>query len=574
MQEDADRTRLAAAEVLSGLYQALADHSEFDGLMRAMDDLIEADPDGIEAGSADWKARFRQHFAQVAQFLDAPAMEVRDSPIVHVDKQIVPAAVISRNLDIVAANDLLTGLLPTGQRSLEGCLCSPADARRLEQVFRANDLSKSVLVSFILPGERSPVLVVASPARVSVAIEASVPLVSLKVAKATWNPALVPLLMEAYGLTNAETEVLQGLVETGSVGEVARARGRSVRTVRTQLTQVFGKLGLPGQTELALFLATLSQLLMKAKKPSDVGLGWSDASGNDLQQGVISHDGRMLAYVRYGQPGGTPVLFCHTTTSPEMTPDFRRACTEAGLRVIGVHRPGFGGALPVPAQDGPASVSADYVAIMAAEGVEKAIVAGHCSGGLYALRFAADFPRRCEGLVLVDTGLPFEGRKELMTLPRTTRRTFLAARYMPEILPVPHRIFASNFSRNAAGEAQVVDYFFEDSPVDRHLVRTDRIYYEITRRIIAYSFEDVDRLVADVCRWASDWSGLLKACDTHRTVFVHGALNDMFSADKIQRFADDHPRVSAEIVADCGQLQLYQHPVHFTAACRALVARD
>lgn len=571
MAHETDRTRLAAAEVLSGLYEALADHSQFDGLIRAMDTFIDADPAGLESGSADWKAVFRQHFARVGQFLDEPAAEPRDSPIVHVDKQIVPAAVINRSLDIVAANDLLTGLLASGQKSLAGCLTSPSDVRRLEQVFQANDPSRSVLLSLSLPQESAPVFVVASPADLSVSSIQNGQFVSLRVAKATWNPELVPLLMEAYGLTTAETEILRGFVERGSVTEVAQARQRSVRTVRTQLTQVFSKLGVPGQTELALFLATLSQLLTKGKKPSDVGVDWSRSNGTDLQHISLAHQGRSLGYVRYGRRDGVPVLICHSTTPPDMTPDFRKACVDAGLRVIGVHKPGAGQSTPRPAKEGPEALSDDYRAVLAAEGLERAVIAGHCSGGLYALQFAKDYPELCSGIVLVDTGLPFAGRKEMMSLPKGIRRTFLPARYIPDVLLVPHRIFAANFRRSTAGEAQVVDYFFEDSEIDRNLVQTDRTFYEITRRTIAYSFEDVDRLVADVCRWARNWSDLLTVCGQFPTVFVHGRENNIFDATKIERFAAERAGVQAAIVEGSGQLQVYQHPDRFTAACLDLV---
>jgi hypothetical protein len=174
-------------------------------------------------------------------------------------------------------------------------------------------------------------------------------------------------------------------------------------------------------------------------------------------------------------------------------------------------------------------------------------------------------------LILIDTGLPFTGRKELMALPKSLRRTFLPARYIPEVLLVPHRIFATNFRRSAAAEAAVVDYFFEDDPVDQMLTRTNRHYYEITRRIIEYSFEDVDRLVADVTRWAKDWSGLLRVIDTHRIHFIHGANNNLFSAEKIQTWVKTQSHATAEIAQGKGQLQLYQDPDIFTRAVSAII---
>lgn len=567
---DDERTRLAAAEVLGGLYETLIDNTRFEGMAQAMDSFIDTAGSTIETGTAEWRQMFREHFARVGQFLDDPADRFSESPIIYVDRQIVPAAIINRSLKIVAANDLLIELLGEGQESVAELLATPSDRRRLEQLFQANDESTSVMISIEVPGSRSPFFVIASLVELADTASGSGALVSFRLAKATWNPGLVPLLMDAYGLTHAETEVLQGLIEHGTVSEVAETRGRSVRTVRTQLTQVFGKLGLKGQTELALFLATLSQLLSKGKQPSDVGLNWSRNTPGDLEHAQAPFCGRQLAYVRYGRPGGLPVLFCHSTSPPDMTPDFRRTCREMGLRVVGVHKPGSGGASPRPTNHGPEELSADFQHILDLEGISQAVIAGHCSGGLYALRLAADIADRAMGVVLVDTGLPFEGRAELTALPKTARRTFLPARYIPDVLLVPHRIVAANFNRSKDGEARVVDYFFEDSDVDRDLVRTDRTFYEITRRVISYSFEDVPRLVSDVCRWARDWDKLLHLGDHKPMVFVHGRENNIFAASKIEAFAATRPMVSCLIAEGGGQLQVYQNPARFAEACHRI----
>jgi pimeloyl-ACP methyl ester carboxylesterase len=365
--------------------------------------------------------------------------------------------------------------------------------------------------------------------------------------------------------------VLESLVESGAISEVAKSRGRSIRTVRTQLSNIFAKLGLSGQTELALFLATLAQLMTKKGKPSDVGKDWFPASSKAIERGQAAITGGTASYIKYGDPNGTPVLMIHTTTPPDMTPDFRQSCKHAGLRIIAVHKPGSGGYEGRDSGAGPKDLAADYAAILDAEKVEQAIIAGHCSGGLYALQFAKTYPKRCRGLILIDTGLPFTGRKELMALPKGLRRTFLPARYIPEVLLVPHRIFAANFKRSAEGEAAVVDYFFENDPIDQMLTRTDRQYYEITRRTIGYSFEDVTRLVADVTRWARDWSDLLRVVDTHRIHFIHGETNNLFAADKIEDWVKTQDNASAEIATGKGQLQLYQDPEIFTRAISAVL---
>lgn len=571
MQEKDVLAKVAATQVLSGLYQAIADHAQIDAILNAMDDFLDADPEGLEAGEADWKAMFREHFGRVGQFLDADLPIEKDSPIVHVDKQVVPTVVMNRHHEVIACNELFLKLSNGPITSLRDAFSTPNDKRRLDQLARSNSDVAPILVSLTLPNAISPVFVVATKNDLLEVTGRSGPFVTLKVAKPTWNPDLVPLLEAAYGLTPAEIEVLQGLVEGDSVSTVALERKRSVRTVRTQLTNIFGKIGLSSQTELALFLATLTQLMTKEKRPSDVGKAWQSSSTDEITRCALLVADRSVAYIKYGNPSGTAVLLLHSTTPPEMIPEFRQECRLAGLNVIALHKPGSGGSSPRPAEDGPAELASDFAAVLDAEGIERAVIAGHCSAGLYALQFANTYKDRSNGVILIDTGVPFRNRRELMKLPISLRRTFLPARYIPEVLIVPHRIFEANFKRSAAGEARVIDYFFQDCPVDQNLTRTDRTYFEITRQIIQYSFEDVDRLVADVCRWAKDWSSLLEARVGQPTVFVHGDENRLFEASKIDELTEKNDRFLSLITKGCGQLQIYQEPENFTKAVRQLI---
>jgi DNA-binding CsgD family transcriptional regulator len=62
--------------------------------------------------------------------------------------------------------------------------------------------------------------------------------------------ALVPVGLPS-GLSVAEREVIRGILEGKSNGQIARERGRSVRTVANQVASVFRKLGVTSRSELA-----------------------------------------------------------------------------------------------------------------------------------------------------------------------------------------------------------------------------------------------------------------------------------------------------------------------------------
>ncbi|MGB3456738.1 MAG: alpha/beta fold hydrolase [Litorimonas sp.] len=565
---------MAAADVLNGLYEAIADNTRFETMFKAMDDFLDADPVDLELKGADWKNVFRTHFSRVSHYMENDTENGLESPIVHVDRQLVPAAVLNRSLDIVASNSMFDSLNASGQTNIAETISTPKGRRELEKLFVDNGDPEQILLSLLVDGEARPVFIVAKRENLCHVSGQSGAYVSIRAAKAVWNDDMAPLLETAYDLTSAEVEVVRGLIETGSVEKVSRLRKRSVRTVRTQLTNVFAKLGLSTQTELTLFLATLTQMIGKDRRAA--GGDTDDASmvpdGTTMK--TVNADGQVVSYLTYGSPEGRPVLMIQPSVPPSQTRDLRDIFVRKGLRMIVPFKPGSGATDARSPEHGPEQLAKDYLAILNQENVKSVTVAGQASGGLYALEFAARYRDRVEGVVLVDTGVPFKGRKELMKLPSTARRTFLPARYIPDILLVPHKIIASNFRRSLAGEARVVDYFFADSDADTRLVRTDRRYYDITKRIIAYSFEDIGRLVADVCRWAQDWSHLFIRLSDLPIVFLHGSANTLFSLERVTDVARRNENMSVVSVEGEGQLQLYRQPEMFVTAVEAISCRS
>jgi pimeloyl-ACP methyl ester carboxylesterase len=138
-------------------------------------------------------------------------------------------------------------------------------------------------------------------------------------------------------------------------------------------------------------------------------------------------DGRTLAYTDIGDAPSPCVLLFHGAPSSRLRPAYLEdEIVAGGIRVIAPDRPAYGGSSPQPGRsmtDWPRDVEA-----LADElGVESFVVAGHSSGGPYALACAALLADRVRGLVtlggVTDMGWPgawegfFESEVELMRLP-------------------------------------------------------------------------------------------------------------------------------------------------------------
>jgi pimeloyl-ACP methyl ester carboxylesterase len=128
----------------------------------------------------------------------------------------------------------------------------------------------------------------------------------------------------------------------------------------------------------------------------------------DLQ--LALRGGRTIAYTDIGAPSGPCVLFFHGAPSSRLRLAYLEpALRSDGVRVISPDRPGYGRSSPQPGRslsDWPA----DVAALADAVGCERFVVAGHSSGGAYAVACAAYLQGRVSAGMLLggvtDMGWP------------------------------------------------------------------------------------------------------------------------------------------------------------------------
>ena len=64
---------------------------------------------------------------------------------------------------------------------------------------------------------------------------------------------------------------------------------------------------------------------------------------------VTTNDGRTVGYADYGTGDQTAVLWCHGGPGCRLEPSFLAdAATRAGIRFVGIDRPGYGRSTPQP----------------------------------------------------------------------------------------------------------------------------------------------------------------------------------------------------------------------------------
>ncbi|MBX5458281.1 MAG: alpha/beta hydrolase [Thermogemmatispora sp.] len=123
---------------------------------------------------------------------------------------------------------------------------------------------------------------------------------------------------------------------------------------------------------------------------------------------VQLRDGRRVGLVVVGPDDGIPIIHCHGSGSSRLEVTLLAAqAEEAGVRLIGLDRPGIGLSDPKPGYrllDWPDDVAevADHL------GIERFAVEGFSAGGPYALACAAKIPQRLTACGLISTVAPPE----------------------------------------------------------------------------------------------------------------------------------------------------------------------
>ena len=118
-----------------------------------------------------------------------------------------------------------------------------------------------------------------------------------------------------------------------------------------------------------------------------------------IDASAVLGDGRSVGYVDFGSPEKVPVLWCHGGPGSRFEPQgTAQAAEEAGFRLIGIDRPGYGTSTLQPGRTIAGWVG-DGLAVADRLGLERFLAVGVSTGGAYALALAARAPERVLGVV-------------------------------------------------------------------------------------------------------------------------------------------------------------------------------
>ena len=544
------------------VYASTIDPHRYDDLMACWQDHLDATlaaspPDeavDADAGEAELERHFNRAFA-ILERLGRQDSEGRSFGAL-VESESRPAVLVEPSGRIIAVNGRARALFGVASGDM-------IDVLSLEAAGLANIRKALARLSREPPGRLLTITRILSPTDGTTPIvalnrapsEGDRPVALLSVADIEWSDRIGELLRQVFGLTPAECEIARGVISGLAPDRLAKARGRSEQTVRTQTKSVLRKLELRNQAELVRMVAGLMQMDLAPERAGRSGL-----AGGDDRTTLMRGRTRLLDVSLVGPARGRPMLFLHgMLDGPGFTQAARTLLEDRGIRLVCPVRPNFDRSGPDgEAAGAPDRFAADLEAVMDHLGIGACPVIGHMAGSVYAFAAAARLGSRISHVVSVAGGVPIitTGQFALMT-PRQ-RAVARTARFAPRLLPLILR--AGIALLDAGGDRAFMKALYGSAPVDFEVASRADVF-AILRDGYRFAVAQGHRAFEiDAHQAVHDWSRFVTG-STQDVLLLHGRHDPVVGIGTVHDFASRHgARITLLEQPAQGQLLLHADP--------------
>ena len=271
-----------------------------------------------------------------------------------------------------------------------------------------------------------------------------------------WPERLNQLMSDSFGLTKAECDVGQKLVEGASVQEIAESRSSSLATVRAQARALFSKTSTNSQREFIRMAIGLASLY--PDMPESVPTQSNDAQPHSILplvsdwQSFRLDDGRALPYAILGSPTGRPCLYIHDGIfGPTLPRELVEQATAANLKLIIPARQGwFGAPNNPPGSNAFLQCASDTKELMRYLDLQGVLLLPRILGATYAFEIQRADSSRYVGIVGICPALPFGAREDMNRMAPHHRLLTISVGTSPAILKFVTRAGIAIYERFGA----------------------------------------------------------------------------------------------------------------------------
>ena len=346
-------------------------------------------------------------------------------------------------------------------------------------------------------------------------------------------------LASLFTISPAESRLLHLLCKVGNLNQSAELLSISVNTARTQLKSIMSKTGISSQV--ALVSRAMSHALLATP-----ALATHDGREERF---MVLPDNRVLSWFEYGCPEGRPLLVLENQAGnlPCHAP-YDDWYVKQGLRVLVVVRPGFGISSPCPEGDF-VSFAEDLRHFCERLKLKKAILAGYCFGGPYALAAAARYPQLFEQVGVIGSIVPWQFMKEGQ-LDIMHRRLLKMVERDPRIFIGLGKLALRGVNRSPEKFFSFFARFLDDK--DGQLINDPDVQALTLPQLRHRWFQGARVIIDDYLRVLRPW-GFEMADITLPCQVWHGALDRSVHLEPARKMAQAIPGAVFHVLEDQGR---------------------
>jgi len=571
MAHDADSTASGVGqsdklEIIDRIYQVAIEPERYEDLLDIWEERL-----GPSRGAADGgiqllmrDAELESHMARAASVLDHLDRHSPDKVLQNLVSSFERTAAFT-----VSAGGAVTALNAAAEtvfgvsagQPLAALPIGREDADHLKrEVVRILDpqASGSSFARFRLTTSGRPIVVRLTPIEEQVGGEAHVLAVTSELA---WPDGLSTTVREAFGLTEAEVEVLRALVEGAGIAEIAGNRGRSRETVKSQIRSILAKTETRAQAELIRITLGLMDVVVVTERKAALKTLRGGAKLRERPFRTLQRpDGRRADHIVIGDENGRPVLYFPQDYGLIRWPASAEAAAERrGLKVVVPIRPGFGHSTQV--RDRSQLVSAvvsDIVALLDHYGIDRCPVIALSNDTFFAYHLNRMHPGRLTAVVNCSSGLPLTTRAQYERMHKWHRFIMANARYAPSMLPfmvkagfsLARRIGKRGFVHAVYGASPADVQTFEDPEVMEAMV--------IGSEVCLSDWHSAhDSFANETIIQQADWRDIVDACDVPIHIW-QGHQDPQVPVATMRELQAEFPRIVFHEDPNAGQLIFFK----------------
>ena len=385
------------------------------------------------------------------------------------------------------------------------------------------------------------------------------PLALVMSTELVWPEGFELTVQEAFGLTVAEVEIVQGMTLGLPIKDIAEARGRSAETVRTQVRSILAKTETHSQSELIrVVLGLMDVAFMPTEGAGPVPNKVGTLDHLSFQQ-TTGADGRRLEWIEFGSPNGAPCVFMHLDYGLIRWPaTAERAARNRGIRVIVPVRAGYGRSELHPrGADHLQGVTTDYLTVLDRLGIRRTAVIAMGADLRFALNLSLKRPGLVTGILGCAAQLPLRTAAQYDRMDKWQRFILANARYAPKVLPflvqagfsLARRLGKEKFFAQVNGGSAADMEAFAIPEIREAVLAGSEV--SLGAKILAH-----EAFTRECIGSEKDWSDLVRAV-TVPVQLLQGDQDPQTPVQTITELMQDYPHLEVSFVANTGQLLFF-----------------